>query len=326
MTRLTWMVVPLLVGCADGSREATSVGGVLARLVEASVPDQLRGPTVPTQPTIEGLYLGELEIVAYDYRPGEAVQSEQFAFAPGGDWSHDVVVQSGHPDARDVLLQSSSTVDFDDLNGGYRSPIPEAYVNAVGTFEVDLFEVNLYRTGMLVDGSYYGMNAELNGSKLHPLHRYPPLDTVPDYYANTVFAGFPAVDQTVNVFFARDDWFPTPVLVQVASNGGGDPYTVAWSSRALSKQEDTVLTSLATQGTQRRFYSNMVIVPITAPAALDLTAGDTLQVDVVFDFVGAVDFKATDLAAIAKDDSNSAELVYTADADGIPFSLDVTIQ
>src|SRR5262245_40603231 len=36
---------------------------------------------------IQGLYLGESEVVAYDYRPGEAVQSDS-GFGNGTDWSY----------------------------------------------------------------------------------------------------------------------------------------------------------------------------------------------------------------------------------------------
>lgn len=309
-----WGALILTIGCDGEGAGSAGGGGVLARLVESS-------GARAAGPALEGLYMGELEIVAYDHRPGEAVQTGQFAFAPGGDWSHDVVVQSGHPAARDVLLQAGGSVDFDDLNGDYRAPIPQEYIDQVGTFEVDLLEVVVYRPGVVVGGEYYGMNAELNGLDVHPLHNYPPLDTIPDHYATTVFAGFPNPDQTVNVFFARDDWFATPVLVEMDSASGC--CTVSWSSRPLSTDEQDKLESLSTQGTQRRFYSRFVVIPMAPRAPLDLQAGETLSADVAFDFTGAVDFALTDLAAIAADAKNNSLLYFAADADGVPFGLTV---
>ena len=57
---------------------------------------------------IQGLYFGELEIVAYQYRPGASLQTGQH-FGTNGthDWSYWVVLQSGHDAAAPRSVRTS---------------------------------------------------------------------------------------------------------------------------------------------------------------------------------------------------------------------------
>ena len=53
---------------------------------------------------VKGLYFGELEIVAYDYRPGETIQSNN-GFGNGEDFSYWTMLQNGYDEARDRVLE-----------------------------------------------------------------------------------------------------------------------------------------------------------------------------------------------------------------------------
>ena len=65
----------------------------------------------PVSSELKGVYFGELEIVAYDYRPGESVQANS-SWGSGSDWSYWVVVQSGHDAARDYVLPVGGSLEF----------------------------------------------------------------------------------------------------------------------------------------------------------------------------------------------------------------------
>ncbi|TVR53164.1 MAG: hypothetical protein EA426_18190 [Spirochaetaceae bacterium] len=282
--------------------------------------------------SIQGLYFGELEIVAYHYRPGETIQTGGFASGHGNtDWSHYVVVQSGHPAARDVVLFSNDAIDIDALNADYRQGVSKEYVDNVREFSIDVFEVNLYRNGVIIDNVFYGNNAENNGLETHPLHRYAELNGIPDHYANTRIAGFSRPEQTHNVLFVRSDWFSDPVQVEMSTMGGDSGYEVASSSSPLSEFQEDLLISLAEGGTQRRFYSNFIIVPYGSVRSIDLSRDETITATVRFDFSDAIDYEPgrTDLAAIRDNDwatNPDNQLWFKTDANGVPLGLDVQFE
>ncbi len=288
---------------------------------------------------VEGLYFGELEIVAYDHRPGEALQaSGGFGNGNPSDWSYWVALQSGHDAGRDNVLAVGQQIDFASMNGDYARPIEQAYVDGVGRFEVDFLEVYLYRTGVLHGGAYYGMNADLNGLSTHPLHKYPQWSGYPDAYCNPEFPGVPAGGQDLNVFFARSDWFPQPMVVRVNIDGANPP-VIESASPALTADQVTRLTSLLTQGTRRRIYRDLLVIPYAGPVVLDLTNGQTppatsggqsgtpapsltsagnvvnaqnVSVSVNFDLSDILD-APTDFAV--------PRVVYKGDANHVPFGL-----
>lgn len=284
---------------------------------------------------IQGLYFGELEIVAYHYRPGEAIQtSDGFASGFGNlDWSHYVVVQSGQPAARDVVLFSNDVIDIDELNADFRREVSREYVEEVRTFWIDVFEVNLHGNGVIFENVFYGANAEGNGLETHPLHRYPPFSDIPDHFAYTRVTGFPGDDQTHNVLFVRNDWFSEPVQVQMTNGGGGNEYEVAWSSSSLTEFQADILVSLAEGGTSRRFYSNFVIVPYGEVRSVDFSRDETITAVVRFDFSDAIDFSPgkTDLQAIRDEfwgqhTNNGIYLWFNTDEFGVPMGLDVQFE
>ncbi len=278
--------------------------------------------------TVQGLYFGEFEIVAYNYRPGQSVQTDGFGRDTGNnDWSHYVVLQSGHPDARDVVLFSNDAVDVSALDPDGDPQISREYLNTVGTFDIDVLEFNLFRNGVIIDNVYYGAHAEGNGFEGdHPLFRYPEWSDIPQHHATTRVAGFETFEQTHNVMFVRDDWFSEPVLVSLE-----DPatqYEVAWSSKPLTPFQRDILVSLATDGTTRRFYANLIIVPYGPARTVDLAGGEEIAVTVRFDFSDAIDFSEgrTDLQAIRDipwPQHHGIYLWFKTDEEGIPMGLSV---
>lgn len=281
---------------------------------------------------VEALYFGELEIVAYHHRPGETIQTGGFASGHGNaDWSHYVVVQSGHPDARDVVLFSENALDFDELNNTYRPEISREYLRTVGVFTIDFLEVNLYRNGVIIDSTYYGAHAENNGFDGDHLYRYPELGGISRHHAYTRVNGFSEHDQTHNVLFARSDWFSEPVQVRLDYDGDSR-LEVAWSSRPLSSFQREVLESLADGGTNRRFYANLIIVPYGPARSFALGDGETVDVTVRFDFSDAIDFgeSRTDLDAIrdvywGHHTNEDIYLWFRTDENGVPMGLQVTL-
>lgn len=317
------LVVAVLAGCnLLGSGQAGAIR-VLFREGDAT-----RSPGASG--SVQALYFGELEIVAYHHRPGEPVQTGGFASGHGNaDWSHYVVVQSGHPAARDIVLFSDGAVDFDELNDSYAPEISREYLDAVGVFTIDFFEVNLFRNGVVIDDTYYGAHAEGNGFDGDHLYRYPEFSEIARHHADTRVDGFPQYDQTHNVLFVRSDWFPEPV--QVRLDYEDDRFEATWSSRPLSQFQQEILESLADGGTRRRFYANLVVVPYGQPRSFAIGDGETVDVTVRFDFSDAVDLgpSRTDLEAIrtvewGQHGHQDIYLWFGTDENGVPMGLEVT--
>ena len=283
---------------------------------------------------IQGLYFGELEVVAYHYRPDEAIQTGGFASGFGNlDWSHYVVVQSGHEAARDVVLFSNAAIDIDELNADFRREVSREYVEEVGTFSIDVFEVNLHRNGIIFENQFFGANAEENGLEGHPLHRYPEFVEIADHFAYTRVAGFPEYEQTHNVLFVRSDWFSEPMQVAMSTMGGDSGFEVAWSSADLSEFQEHILISLAEGGTARRGYGNLIIVPYGVVRSVDFPRDETITAVVRFDFSDAIDFSPgkTDLDAIRDEfwgqhTNNGIYLWFNTDEFGVPMGLEVQFE
>lgn len=292
---------------------------------------------------LQGLYFGELEIVAYDHRPGEALQaSGGFGRGTPGDWSYWIALQSGHDAGRDNVLQLGQQIDFTAMNGDYARPIEQEFIDQVGRFELDFVEVYMMRTGVIHDGKYYGMNADLNGLDRHPLHKYPQWSSIDDTFCLPEYPGVPAGGQDLNVFFARRDWFPAPVVVRMAAGAAGP--VVESSTPALTADQRQKIESLVSQGTQRRFYQDLLFVPYDGPVALDLANGQTppplpdggtVAAGPALTSAGSVvnaknvalsvNFDLADILA-ASTDFQTPRVVYKGDANNVPFGLQLTLE
>jgi hypothetical protein len=317
------MGAKLVAQVGDGSSRLTlKTGGARrpwALLEESSVTEDLMDD-------FKGVYFGELEIVAYNYRPGESVQSNMHS-NEDADWSHWVVVQSGHDDGRDNVLSVAGPLDFAAMNGDYGRSLDQEFINQVGAFRVDLFEVYFHRTGIVHGERYIGMNTSDNGGTGHPLKKYSDWSG----YAQThVFPLFPGSvfrnseenphiesDQDLSVFFARDDWFETPLLVRMGG-GGTNRGEILEASRDLSAHEAEILTSLVDQGTQRRGFSRLVVIPFQGPPTFDLSNEIPPLVTVTMDFSEVLDLDETDLEV------EPPVVSFKGDDDDIPFGLSIS--
>lgn len=343
MFRRTALLLPLLVACAD---TASFDGKLGARFVDKS--GQALTSVSQALTSIEGLYFGELEIVAYDYRPGESLQaSGGFGNGNPSDWSYWVALQSGHDAGRDNVLTPGDQIDFTAMNGDYARPIEQDFIDEVGEFEMDFVEVYLHRTGVIVDGKYYGMNADLNGHESHPLHKYPQWSSIDDTFCMPLYPGFDG-GQDLNVIFARSDWFPEAVSVVVSRNGSEAP-VIESATPALSAEQEQKLLSLVEQGTMRRFYANLQIIPYAGPVTLDLTNGQTPpalpdggqeEPDEALTSAGnvvnaknvalSVNFNISDVLAdetdldASENGQPAPKVVYKGDASNVPFGLTLT--
>ncbi|OJT21936.1 hypothetical protein BO221_24605 [Archangium sp. Cb G35] len=272
----------------------------MSRAAGASTAPSARSALAARSSLVHGLRMGELEVVAYDYRPGQAVQlNANFGYGTNGmgstEWSYMSPLLSGHDSARDILLQNNGVVDLsvlanDAILGPPRPGDP--FLTQVGAFDIDFLEVHFYRTGMLydlgglgnvADFHYFGMDADNNGLNKHPLHRYPPFASVGDSYAEPVFPDWKAKSvaptgrvQAMSVLFSRRDWFPEARVVELEPSGmgGTNPFIgIAYdslaASRPLSTTQKNYLLSLANEGTQRRGYDRFVIVPMDGPVRIE---------------------------------------------------------
>ncbi len=317
------VVGSLLLGSATGCMPWSSADGpeLTARLVETSN----QGGAV------QGFYMGELEMVAYDHRPGQTRQAGQhFGFTGTQDWSFWVAIQSGHEAARDVVLQPGQQLDSATLNDGITRDGPDReFVTQVGVFDIDLFEVLFHRTGVIHNNVYYGMNADLNGLLTHPLHKYPAWASIEDRYCEPEYPGSER-SQDLNVFFVRSDWFPQAVNVTAEQEPGTTPIrlTITRSSLPLTTDQRSLILSLINNSTQRRGYNNLLFVPMPGPVSVKLEdTGGTL---------GANEYLADklritvnyDMSDILHPDTNwsTPRVRYNGDAHHIPFDLSLVFE
>lgn len=315
----------LALGSMTGCQKPEAKLQVPARIVDLGV-------SAPAGSTpIQGLYFGELELVAYNYRPGAATQTGQsFGFNGTHDWSYWVVLQSGHDTSRDNVLMPHQEIDVATLDDGFGDPPEKDFIDKVSVFDIDLFEVYLYRTGVIYNNVYYGMNADFNGLQVHPLHKYPALSSLEDHYCTPEFPGQPTSIQDEGVFFARPDWFPQPVIVNMKQDGNTPPALVIdHSSIPLTTDQENIILSLVNNGTQRRYYDNLVFIPFSTPVSVDLNGSGTpssvpgAHQYVVGKFRISVNF---DLTNIINPDTDWSvpRVVYNGDARNVPFGLSVS--
>ena len=311
----------LLSGCASEPKEGSPDGLLRARFSEVGERPELRRTARSTFSQVEGLYFGELEIVAYDFRPGETVQAGE-GFGWGTDWSYWLALPSGHDAARDNVLAPGEQVDFEAMTGDFARPIESSFVDTIGAFEFDILEVFLHRTGVIYDGAYYGMNADGNGLSMHPLHKYPAWATIDDTFCMPEYPGVAPGNQDINVMFVRDDWFSVPTQVRIGAGTSG--LVVESASTPLDADQESLVLSLVTQGTQRRSYRDLLFLPYGSAVTADLTGGVASSGSIAGDVQVDVNFDLTDILA-ADTDLSVPRVVYAGDASNVPFGLEMAL-
>ncbi len=280
---------------------------------------------------VRGLYFSELEIVAYDYRPGESVQSK---LTTGGwdapDWSYWVVLQSGYTQSRDNVVKKGSKLDIDEIRP-YEHVLSGDFTNATGAFEIDVFEVMMYRTGIIYDNSgtleYYGIE-ETVADGAHQLYKYPEFDGIPVHDCYPTYPGIAPINQDVNVMFVSQNFLSATTPLLVRTTDGIDPkgsITVESSNRALTADEESFILNLVNEGTNRRYYRDLIIIPFDGPIRATFTdetetaktiKAENLVVNVDFDIQNILDTGATNLSTPA--------ITYNVDASNIPLGLTIS--
>jgi hypothetical protein len=327
-------------GCLDtpGKVDASatdpqeSIGNLNAEFVDLSKLQQESGQIANSfDPSLGGVYFGELEIVAYNYRPGEEVQRwEPHNGFEGQDWSYWVLLQSGHDKARNIVLRPNQRLNISALDEKLNPPVDKEFIKKVGQFSVDFFEVAVYQPGLIYNHEFHFNGVVTNQN---PLYKYPDFTSFPQFISHPGvggFAGFPGhgsvndATERVSVFsviFARDDWFPEPVLVYFS-----DRNTLAGSSKTLTAFQATVLASMVSQSTQRRYLDHLIIVPYSRKVVAmkherncEDGARTSLQAQVSFD-----------LSDLISEDSvfsgDSSIIKFKRDGNQVPFGINLSFK
>ncbi|MGL1894701.1 MAG: hypothetical protein OCD02_23985 [Spirochaetaceae bacterium] len=209
---------------------------------------------------ISGLYFGELEVVAYQYSPGF---SDAGGFGKTGsiDWAYNVILQSGHPTARDIVLESNQVVDINEMNGDYATALDESFIDEYDYFSIDFLEVHMSGIGLIMDDKFYG--TDTNGvADDHPLYKYSHLSDLPTSgFMSSEIEDIPVNVSTTNpsVFLVRSDWFPEAVAVNI--DAYEETATINWSDKTITDFQKELIESLVENGTNRRSYLELFFIP-----------------------------------------------------------------
>ncbi|HLD98940.1 MAG TPA: hypothetical protein VJB59_01705 [Bdellovibrionota bacterium] len=328
-------LISFVTGCSkksNGSDESTPNGSTLGKFTLDFI-DKTQIKTSASKITttnVDGLYFGELEIVAYNYRPGQSIQrwEPNNGFA-GEDWSYWVLLQAGYDSSRNIVLKPDERLDISSLYVQLNPPVDQNFVKEVGQFSIDFLEVSVYRPGIIYDGSFY-----YNGvvSNPNPLYKYPEWSGISQYLSHPGiggFAGMPghgSADDTTqrisefSILFARDDWFPSAVLVYLDTRT-----SIAGSSSALSEDQSNKIISLVSQTTQRRNIDHLLIVPYSlVTVALSenvLGTGPTASAaaQVAFDLSNLLESGSTFTG-------DTSVIKFNRDSNNVPFGTSLTFK
>lgn len=281
---------------------------------------------------IEALYLGELEIVAYDHRPGESLQNNsvtgRFGFT-GKDWSYFTILPSGLPEARDIALFRSGAININDFLEHQYADKPnnyfsEEYLDAEIPFNVDVLEVYMYRTGVVKDGKYFGQNGDFNGHDKHPMHKYANFSSIPNHYARTIWPGINKHSQDISIMFVRSSIIYSPLQITTKRENG--ELVIDQADRIVEQREEDFIKSLINQGTSRRSYAYVNIIPYIGAIEWDFSGNDVPDITVKIDMDKIVDINQTDFTEIENTPSGqwNGEMFYLGDLNDIPFGLELS--
>lgn len=278
--------------------------------------------------SIEALYFGELEIVAYNYRPGEEIQNNAGFGNDNGDWSYFVLLPGGFESSRDNALFSSGVINISDyLEYQYEEQptfyFEEEYLESGIPFEVDVLEIVMHRTGVVRDGKYYGNNGAFNGHDMHPMHKYPEYSEIPNYFAYTVWPGLESnSSQDINVMFVNDTYISTPLQILTHEIDGQLVFTQ--TNRDVSLQEEEFIKSLINQGTMRRFYTYLNIIPYSGPVVWDFSNNIAPDITVKVNMDYIIDINQTNFEEIeTMEQGYWGNIYYLGGENDIPFGFNI---
>jgi hypothetical protein len=282
----------------------------------------------------QAMYFGDLEVVAYEYNPGGTIQANANWGNSDKDWSYWVVLQGGSTSSRNNIIEQGSVFDLSTL-GSNSLPPGLAFKQSSTQFSVDVYEVYIDQTAVLYSGELFGGNYGSNGL---PFQKYPTLSE--NTVAPTVWPYYQVLGQqpTLNVWFVRDDWFPSPVLVTMTNRT-----TIGSSSVSLTAEQQTIITSLTSQGTGRRGYDELVIVPFSQfhgpfivkfPEALG--AGQSRDIDEPIastnpmvwgdNTLFKVNFTLDDSILVAPPSTSDNTVTFNGDSHDVPYGVSVSLE
>jgi hypothetical protein len=359
-----------LAGCAAGTPDNSALslyGGLRVKLTDGSASasqfsalSRILTASASTPNVLGGLYFGELEIIAFNYRPGESVQNHDSGNGwNGADWSYWVLLKAGYLETRNLLLKPGQSLDFDSLNNSYRnylgreSSIDPAFAEEVKSFGVDMLEVHTFRTGVIWDNEYWGSSdtGPDDSSSTYPttmFYRYPEFGSVPQVWSPPFFPGVadwqnnvvtPINAAHVSILFARRDWFPEATTVSWGPGRTDDDPTqtsalhITHTSRPLTVAQTTILNSWLEQSPRGGSDYHFIVVPFDRTEialtsdALDLPGVKPSQsARISLDLTQVLDpttvFELAPLGAPWT--GTNAKIKYQGDANNVPFGLSVS--
>jgi len=293
---IVFALMLILAGC-EGSKSAKFVPTIGAKLIGGSSSSSITKSVdreVASTPQIDALGMQQLEIVAYQYSPG---YTDDSGFANKGiinNWAYDVICQGGLVQSR--IVESGKTVDITDFTNGYVTPISDKFIATHSSFSVDFLEVYIHVPGIFVNNYYYG--EEAGGNDFSYIKTYAQFANVIPVYCASSTSAFLGQTNCINALLARSDWFPNAVAIKLepAQSAVGYEITsvigdlsgiIIFADGSTISQKDMIL-SMVNNGTERRSYDTIFIVPYGAPVQVATTENGVgiknPQANIVFNF------------------------------------------
>ena len=309
------LILAFLIGCNNDSKTGSNITTPVAptRKINNIMDVKLVGGTNAkskfmtkgqiTNQAINALTIAELEVVAYQYNPG---QNQPYTyFGSGIDWSYYVLCQQGVKSHQ--AIQSGQILDLSTFNTTESKDMIEAaaeiFAKTSPSFSIDFLEVNMLDPGIIINNNYYGRDCSITSEigtvstyYFNTIDSYPA--NYPDLYSllvpNFVFdigIDTPGINfcRSVDIIFARSDWFPISIVVEaiLLSTPEGHSYKLGNMSTSLTQDQETKILSLLNNGTKTRFYGTLFIIPYThveLAVALDAPGLTNPEATIEFNF------------------------------------------
>ena len=292
---------------------------------------------------VDVLYFGGLSIVAYHYRPGQAIQNRvgDAAYYEGKplNWSYFLFVSPGYEEARSVLLNKSGEINIADyLHVSYNDAVwdfvDKKYVEQVDTFKVDMFEVRLDGSAVLKNNKFYGCSPCMVADSANFRKKYPTYSNRNKYMAYTYWKGIDTISGSISIMFVNDAYISTPLQVKVRNykntgeTGWLDSYVIDKTTRTITDAErNFILSFLNENGYLINSYQYINFIPFNTNKVWTFSSNNALnEIKVAFNLDEIIDPK-TNITGIeelgAVNQLPFDTLFYKANSNFIPFGLEI---
>ncbi|TGK23645.1 hypothetical protein [Leptospira stimsonii] len=292
---------------------------------------------------LKAIYFGQLKIYAHTYVPqkGKELYST-VSIKPGTvlDWTTTMILGqsfNGPYGGNDNLVKTNEVVDIDSwmnnfdakfINGKF-----QAYLNETSAFKVDLLELNLYRTGLILDDKFYNLTISGQYETKDYLYKYPDytsLEMVP--FQKSSDAGLKLCDVCDLrsgiigvIMLTRRELIGTVLYVKKTNeNFEAGTYDLEYS-RAVTAAERNIVESIFKHQKSAHYgrgFQSLAFVPADLPLISRDGSGITpedLAIRVKFDLSKAIDFDPV------KTDLSAAKITFAEDANSVPMGLSVEV-